>query len=133
MTSFRALVHVVAVVSLAGCASSGAGNNSTVAPTPDPRVGLKPGLKDAGQAAWNLRLITNVPPSEKFVGSTNSDLSFYKNYVIQGNYNGSVAAYAQSRVSLPGVAERRVGVPESALRFRRRVRRTDRLRHRGRA
>src|SRR5437867_5094850 len=88
MTSFRALVHVVAVVSLAGCASSGAGNNSTVAPTPDPRVGLKPGLKDAGQAAWNLRLLTNVPPSEKFVGSTNSDLSFYKNYVIQGNYNG---------------------------------------------
>src|SRR5213594_2465578 len=88
MTSFRALVHVVAVVSLAACASGGAGNNSTVAPTPDPRVGLKPGLKDAGQAAWNLKLLTNVPPSEKFVGSTNSDLSFYKNYVIQGNYNG---------------------------------------------
>src|SRR6266849_2179159 len=88
MTAFRALVHVVAVVSLAACASSGAGNNSTGAPTPDPRVGLKPGLKDAGQAAWNLRLITNVQPSEKFVGSTNSDLSFYKNYVIQGNYNG---------------------------------------------
>src|SRR5712692_9085195 len=88
MTAFRALVHVVAVVSLAACASSGAGNNSTVAPTPDPRVGLKPGLKDAGQAAWNLRLITNVQPSEKFVGSTNSDLAFYKNYVIQGNYNG---------------------------------------------
>src|SRR5881296_4709853 len=88
MTSFRALGLVVAVVSLAACASGGAGNNSTVAPTPDPRVGLKPGLKDAGQAAWNLRLLTNVPPSEKFVGSTNSDLSFYKNYVIQGNYNG---------------------------------------------
>src|SRR5260370_27766362 len=88
MTAFRALVQVVAGVSLAACASSGAGNNSTVAPTPDPRVGLKPGLKDAGQAAWNLRLITNVQPSEKFVGSTNSDLSFYKNYVIQGNYNG---------------------------------------------
>src|SRR2546430_5943817 len=88
MTSVRALVHVVAVVSVAGCASSGAGNNSTVAPTPDPRVGLKPGSKAAGQAAWNLRLITNVPPSGKFVGSTNSDLSFYKNYVIQGNYNG---------------------------------------------
>ena len=88
MTSFRALGLVVAVVSLAACASGGAGNNSTVAPTPDPRVGLKPGLKDAGQAAWNLRLLTNVPPSEKFVGSTNSDLSFYKNYAIQGNYNG---------------------------------------------
>jgi len=89
MKSLRVLLHVVAAVSVAACASGrSAGNNSTVAPTPDPRVGLKPGLKDAGQAAWNLRLITNVPPSEKFVGSTNSDLAFYKNYVIQGNYNG---------------------------------------------
>jgi len=88
MKSLRVLLHAAAVVSLAACASGGGGNNSTVAPTPDPRVGLKPGLKDAGQAAWNLKLLTNVPPSEKFVGSTNSDLSFYKNYVIQGNYNG---------------------------------------------
>ena len=89
MKSFHALVHVVTVVSLAACASGGSGaNNSTVAPTPDPRVGLKPGLQDAGQASWNLRLVNNTPPSEKFVGSTNSDLSFSKNYVIQGNYNG---------------------------------------------
>ncbi len=89
MKSIQALVHVVAVVSIAACASSGGGaNNSTVAPTPDPRVGLKAGLKDAGQAAWNLRLVHNTPPSEKFVGSTNSDLSFYQHYVIQGNYNG---------------------------------------------
>src|SRR2546422_7426932 len=88
MTSFRALLHVAVVVSLAACASGGGGNNSTVAPTPDPRVGLKPGLKDAGEAAWNLKLVNNTPPSEKFVGSTNSDLSFYKTYVIQGNYNG---------------------------------------------
>src|SRR3989475_8618874 len=88
MTSLRALVHVAVVVSLAACASSGGANNSTVAPTPDPRVGLKPGLKDAGRASWNLRLINNTPPSEKFVGSTNSDLSFSQNYVIQGNYNG---------------------------------------------
>src|SRR3989454_3045391 len=88
MTSFRALLHVAVVVSLAACASGGGGNNSTVAPTPDPRVGLKPGLKDAGQAAWNLKLVNNTPPSERFVGSTNSDLSFYKSCVIQGNYNG---------------------------------------------
>jgi hypothetical protein len=87
MKSLRMLRGAVAVVSLAACASGG-GNNSTVAPVPDPRVGLKPGLKDAGQALWNLRLINNTPPSEKFVGSTNSDLSFYRNYVIQGNYNG---------------------------------------------
>src|SRR6266498_3404215 len=88
MKSLRMLLHAGAVVSLAACASGGGGNNSTVAPTPDPRVGLKPGLKDAGRASWNLRLINNTPSSEKFVGSTNSDLSFYKNYVIQGNYNG---------------------------------------------
>ena len=87
MKSLRVLLGAVAVVSLAACASGG-GNNSTVAPVPDPRVGLKPGLKDAGQALWNLRLINNTPPSEKFVGSTNSDLAFYKNYAIQGNYNG---------------------------------------------
>src|SRR6267143_453370 len=90
MKSLRILLGIVAVVSLGACAAAGgsAGNNSTVAPNPDPRVGLRAGLNDAGQAAWNMRLLTNTPPSEKFVGSTNSDLSFSKNYVIQGNYNG---------------------------------------------
>ncbi|HEX6309910.1 MAG TPA: hypothetical protein VFZ69_17190, partial [Longimicrobiales bacterium] len=42
----------------------------------------------AAQAAWNLRLISNTPPAEGFVGVTNSDLAFIGNYVIQGNYNG---------------------------------------------
>src|SRR5438034_1536042 len=88
MKSLRVLFQAVAVVSIAACASSGGANNATVAPTPDPRVGLKPGLKNAGHASWNLRLVNNTPPSEKFVGSTNSDLAFYKNVVIQGNYNG---------------------------------------------
>src|SRR5919201_5189865 len=90
MKSLRALFHALAAMSIAACASSGGGgtNSSTVAPSRDPRVGLKPGLKDAGEASWNLKKLVNVPPSEKFVGSTNSDLAFYKNYVIQGNYNG---------------------------------------------
>ena len=90
MKSLRILLGIVAVVSLGACAAAGgsAGNNSTVAPNPDPRVGLRAGLNDAGQAAWNMRLLTNTPPSEKFVGSTNSDLAFYKTFVIQGNYNG---------------------------------------------
>ena len=57
-------------------------------PTPDPRVGLAPGLFDAGEAAWNLRLISATPPTEPFVGQTNSDLAFTGNYVIQGNYDG---------------------------------------------
>ena len=64
MKSLQALLHVVAVVSVAACASGGpsAGNNSTVAPSPDPRVGLKPGRYDAGQAQWNMRLVSTTKP-----------------------------------------------------------------------
>ncbi len=58
------------------------------APSPDPRVGLKAGLMDAAEAAWNMRVVSRTPPSGKFLGSTNSDLAFKGNYVIQGNYNG---------------------------------------------
>lgn len=57
-------------------------------PTPDPRIGLKAGLFDAGKAAWNLRLVSETPPPREFVGITNSDLAFSGNYAIQGNYNG---------------------------------------------
>jgi hypothetical protein len=58
------------------------------APTPDPRVGLRAGLMDAGEAVWNLRVLSKTPPAREFVGSMNSDLAFTGNYVIQGNYNG---------------------------------------------
>jgi hypothetical protein len=43
---------------------------------------------DAGEATWNLRVLSKTPPSEKFAGVTNSDLSFSGPYAIQGNYNG---------------------------------------------
>jgi hypothetical protein len=61
---------------------------SAVAPSPDPRVGLAPGRWDAGQAAWNVRLVSTTPPPAKFLGVTNSDLAFTGKYAIQGNYNG---------------------------------------------
>jgi hypothetical protein len=61
---------------------------SAAAPSPDPRVGLAPGRWDAAQAAWNMRLVSTTPPSEKFLGATNSDLAFTGKYAIQGNYNG---------------------------------------------
>ena len=57
-------------------------------PSPDPRVGLEPGLFDAGSALWNLELLSATPPAEDFVGVTNSDLAFKGPYAIQGNYNG---------------------------------------------
>jgi len=43
---------------------------------------------NAGEAAWNLRVLSQTPPSEKFAGVTNSDLAFTGHYAIQGNYNG---------------------------------------------
>src|SRR6266850_1213573 len=98
MTSLRVLFQAVAVVSIAACASSGGANNSTVAPTPDPRVGLKPGRYNAGQAEWNMRLVSNNPSRSPFDTSTNSDLAFYKNYAIQGSYDG----YQVWDISNPG-------------------------------
>lgn len=57
-------------------------------PSPDPRVGLEAGLFDAEDAIWNLKMVSHTLPPEDFIGSTNSDLAFKGNYVIQGNYNG---------------------------------------------
>ena len=57
-------------------------------PSPDPRVGLRAGLFDAAEAAWNMRVVSSTPPAGPFVGVTNSDLAFTGEYVIQGNYNG---------------------------------------------
>ncbi len=65
--------------------------NAPVA-SPDPRVGLKPGaaVADAGEAAWNMRLLSNSPASNGFTGrgATGSDLAFTGKYAIQGNYRG---------------------------------------------
>jgi hypothetical protein len=76
-------------------ASSAGSNNpapkdgkSIAAPSPDPRVGLHAGLMNAGEAEWNLRVLSQTPPSEQFVGITNSDLSFTSHYAIQGSYGG---------------------------------------------
>jgi hypothetical protein len=78
---------------------------SAIAPSPDPRVGLSPGLWTAGQAAWNMRMISTTPPTEKSLGlnakgepihwgdpdsriPTHSDLAFFGSYAVEGNYNG---------------------------------------------
>jgi len=97
---------VISALSLAACGSSsmsGSGAPTPAAdlslspPSPDPRVGLSPGKVDstrrniekrAGEAIWNLRLLSNSPPADPFRGVTNSDLAFRGQYAIQGNYNG---------------------------------------------
>lgn len=73
---------------IAGAQVGTSTNMAPGAPNPDPRIGLKAGMNDAGQAAWNLRMMSTTPPSTKFVGSTNSDLAFSGPYAIQGSYNG---------------------------------------------
>jgi hypothetical protein len=84
----------------------------------DPRVGLKAGLYDAGEAAFGMQRITSLPKPPGFApgnvlaapapppdpaapaetgpprvpantyGSTNSDLAFSGNHLFVGNYNG---------------------------------------------
>jgi hypothetical protein len=71
----------LSVALLAAAASAGAQGQ-------DPRVGLKAGLNDAAEASWNLKVVSETRPTEKFIGSTNSDLAFTGKYVIQGSYNG---------------------------------------------
>jgi hypothetical protein len=51
---------------------------------------------DAGEAVWNLRVVSKTPPSKDFINQTtpgdrrlsNSDLAFSGSYVVQGNYSG---------------------------------------------
>jgi hypothetical protein len=94
--SRSSLSLVIGALSLAACARPAQVGRSTVAPRPDPRVGLHAGWMDAGVAAWNLRLVSTTPPSEQFINRStpgdfrliNSDISFVGPYVIQGNFSG---------------------------------------------
>jgi hypothetical protein len=96
-----------------GQASAPAPSNPR-ASSDDPRVGLKAGLYDAGEAASGLERIASLPKPPGFApvipdpnapapapgspealaaarnqyGSTNSDLAFSANHVFVGNYNG---------------------------------------------
>ncbi len=58
------------------------------APSPDPRVGLKAGLQDAGEAIWNVKKVSHSPSPQGFSGITNSDAAFYGANVIQGIFYG---------------------------------------------
>ncbi|MEO7962910.1 MAG: hypothetical protein ABIT38_03275, partial [Gemmatimonadaceae bacterium] len=91
----RPRISQLVSLSLAAIAMTACARSASVAPSParasampDKRVGLKAGLNDAGQAQWNLNLVSTSAPQGKFVGSTNSDMAFTGNYAIQGNYNG---------------------------------------------
>ena len=95
--------RLLLVLPLIGLACSGPKTQSgattpatTPAPRNDARVGLRAGWFNAGEAGWNMRLVSNTPPSPDFINRNepgdfrliNSDLSFRGNYVIQGNFGG---------------------------------------------
>ena len=95
-SQLRLLSLAAGLLSAVACARSTSSSSdggpsprtSAEAPKPDPRVGLRPGRMDAAQAIWNLRLVSNTPPSPDFLDHTSSDLAFSRNYAIQGSYNG---------------------------------------------
>jgi len=92
--SIRGVFALAALAALGACAqapvttTSSPSASSAAAPSPDPRIGLKAGMWDAGEAIWNLRLVSANRPPEQFVGGINSDLAFTGNYVIQGSFRG---------------------------------------------
>ena len=99
LDSGRALAFGLGALAIAGCSrttSSSLASNSVApvsrmtatAPNPDPRVGLKAGLTNAGEAAWNMKLLSNTPQEGQFEHGVNSDLAFTGHYAIQGNFNG---------------------------------------------
>jgi hypothetical protein len=61
---------------------------TAVADDIDPRVGLTPGLWDAGDAAEGLEHLAWFQKRDGLLQGTVSDLTFQDNYVYMGNYNG---------------------------------------------
>jgi hypothetical protein len=98
--SLLSLSLALGLASATACApatsSTGVNAPSPAAGTPaapsgsDPRVGLRAGMYDAAEAAWNLRVVSKTRPPERFARSSNSDLAFLGRYAIQGNYNGFI-------------------------------------------
>ena len=78
---------LLAALAISACAR-GTTVNSAPSRMRDPRVGLKAGMHDAGEAINGMARLATGKPTGKFEGSTNSDLAFTGNYAIQGNYNG---------------------------------------------
>jgi len=93
MTHPRGKLLTVSML-LAAVASTGAQQQTQS--TGDPRVGLKPGFTDAGQAAKNLELVASMPKPPGFddpggaggLNFANSDMAFKGPHLFIGNFAG---------------------------------------------
>ena len=100
--SLLSLTIVAGVSFASACATSSSStasmspSMSMTAPSPDPRVGQRAGWFNAGEASWNLGVVSKTKPSTGFINEStpgdrrlvNSDLAFSGKYAIQGNYSG---------------------------------------------
>jgi len=88
----QTIVTAAALCSVAAIA----GAQGAATARPDPRVGLKAGWTDAGEAASNLVLVAHRDKPDRFFNPTepgdfgfaNADIAFSGNYVFIGGYNG---------------------------------------------
>jgi len=93
----------IALLASSGCASSSPNVATTPTvdmsmspPSPDPRIGLRAGWTNAGEAIWNLDVVSKTMPSAKFMNPStpgdrrllNSDIAFVGHYAIEGNFSG---------------------------------------------
>jgi hypothetical protein len=95
-TSWRlALASTLLAVPVSLCAQAKQASGD-VSSAPDPRVGLKAGFDDAGEAIENLRMLAHEPPPPSFFDPAtagknefvNADIAFSGNYIFLGNYYG---------------------------------------------
>jgi hypothetical protein len=92
----RILLNALALTTIAAGNAIAQMETQVIATSNDPRIGLKPGLNDAGSASRNLELIGHADRLPNFAdpkdpgsfGFLNGDLGFMGNYVFQGGFNG---------------------------------------------
>ncbi len=90
------LRHSLFVMASLVIASTAGAQGDVAITSNDPRIGLRPGLTDAGQAARNLVLVSHSPRPQNFgnpqnpadFAFLNADLAFMGNYAYQGGFNG---------------------------------------------
>ena len=134
---FLPLLPAAAVALLLGCAGSTSSGNGTPspesatsaqAPSPDPRVGLKAGLRDAGEAVWNLQVVSENPAARAVrrdhqLRPGASPATTPSRATTTATRSGTSRTRRKptltTGVRLPRLAERRLGLQEPALRLRR--------------
>jgi hypothetical protein len=95
-TMKRSLLALLALAVCALAPQATAQSSGPAADSDDPRIGLRAGWTDAGEAAHGLDLLTNVPRPTGFYNPenlgdmrvANSDLAFFGDHVVVGNFNG---------------------------------------------